>query len=145
MSTLTHITRDETAALAESRGWSIEADGPFIWACKNRTRLTITFPTDDPYQGAPESVKVSYELTDGTWNEVTLATPDVDGALEDLGQESMAPFTEWALEHGYHPNDRSQEVRWHWHYSTGTGDPGDWEDVPAEWGEFDGWRSRAAR
>lgn len=53
-----------------------------------------------------------------------------------------APFVLWARERGYPTtaSELTQEMLMHWHYDTGTGDPGDWVGVPESWGEFNNWR-----
>ena len=147
--TLTHIIREDACRLGDAHGWNTENSDAFVvYANKGSFRVAILYPTDNIWAGAPQRVFVSYQLADDTWNEVALTDPDVHWALTVFGQDPLPPLTEWLLDHGYDPRtDKAlpESVRLQWHYETGTGEPGDWTDVPAEWGAFDGWRSRAVR
>lgn len=147
--TLTHIIREDACKLGDAHGWNTEdSDGNVVYAHKDKFRVTVFYPIGDPWEGAPERVRVSYQLTDDTWNEVELPEPDVRWALTVFGQDPLPPLTEWLLDHGYDPRtDRSlpYNVRMQWHYQTGTEDAESWGTVPESWGAFDSWRSRFNR
>lgn len=145
--TLTHIIREDACKLGDAHGWNTEnSDAYIVYANKPNQRVIIIYPADNIWAGAPQRVIVSYRLADGTWNEVALTDPDVRWALTVFGGDPLAPYTEWAIEHGYDPRTPAEEfIRQQWHYQTGTGEAEDWPEVPVLWGEFNSWRSRAAR
>jgi hypothetical protein len=59
---------------------------------------------------------------------------------DQCDNEPEAPLTQWLRVRGY--NTLTEEARMRWHYDTGTEDAEYWVGVPAEWGQFDGWRYR---
>ena len=85
----TIMTREATCKLADAHGWDTEgSDGPMVYAVKSTGhRVTIYFPANDAWKGAPQRVLLSHRGINGDWVEpVELAEPDVRWALTEYGR-----------------------------------------------------------
>jgi len=147
--TITAPTRSETIALAEKLGWTVDADGPIVWATTARKRVTVFFPTTDPWEAPAERVRLSHRGTDGQWApDVELADPEVVWALRNVfdgvyctrcGEVASAPATDWLRAQGL--TELTADNKWQFYWERGDRTPEDYGDapIPGDWAAFGSW------